>query len=273
MPRCLALLAVLALTSPAGLAQAEDLVAFHGRLARAQTLAHQAADAWTAASADRSENVRRALLGFAGAAELAARQLGDHRTDEATARRLESDLEQLARDVQSAFDRERTSSATREAWAETRRALVALTDPASVRPAAPSSPVPSRPAEEPTSRLETPPADPDAPQAIISDTRWSGTFTPDLVVSGRVEGRGLRSGALIVRDSSGREVYRADKEINEAIAAATQGSPADSLATAVFSVRIDDDDLKTGENLIVITVTDSRGRTAEASVSKTKRLF
>ena len=47
----------------------------------------------------------------------------------------------------------------------------------------------------------------------------------------------------------------------------------DGLATATFSIRIDDDELSSGENHIHLTVTDSQGRSHEATTSVVKRLF
>lgn len=276
MRRLLPALTLLLLAFGPALATAQD-DAFHQRAARAHSLAHRAADAWATAADDGPEALRRELLAFAGASELAASALSDHDTPDREASRLLGDLEELARGVQGAFDRNRTGTELRDDWAETRRALVALTDP-SAPPAGgdgsgSSTPAPAPSSGEPTSRLEPPPADPDAPRAVISETRWSGTFTPDLVVNGRLEGRGLRTGALVIRDSGGREVHRAEEEIRQAIAAATAGNPADALATAVFSVRIDDDHLAAGENTLVLTATDSRGRTTESTQAITKRLF
>ena len=115
--------------------------------------------------------------------------------------------------------------------------------------------------------------DPDAPRAEITQTRWSGTFTPDLIVSGRLEGRGLTSGVLIIKDSSGGEIHRVEASINEAIKSATSRIPRDGLATVSLRVRIDDDDLAEGSNTIVLRVTDRRGRTSETETKVTKRLF
>jgi len=247
------------------------------RAGRAWALAHASLDAWTSATGERDSTSVSALrldfFAFAGSARLAAERFSDPGLRASEARVLLSSLEDLAGGCQNSMDRARVGSATRDAWADTRRALASLVDGAPVRandrPAAREpEPEPEAPAAEPETRV-----DPDAPRAVISETRWSGTFTPDLVISGRLEGRGIRTGSLVLKNSSGREVFRSEKIINDAIAAATQGGARDALATATFSVRIDDDDLASGENTIVLTVTDSRGRRSEATTSVTKRLF
>lgn len=247
------------------------------RSGRAWMLAHEASAAWQAASGERNSTSVAALrldfFTFAGSARLAAERLSDPAVTASEADWLIQSLEDLAGGCQNSMDRARVGSSTRSAWAEARSALASLVDGAPVsgggnNAGSTQEPEPEAPAAEPE-----PPRDPDAPRAVISETRWSGTFTPDLVVSGRVEGRGLRTGSLVLKNSSGREVYRAEKEINDAIAAATQGGPRDALATATFSVRIDDDDLASGENTIVLKVTDAKGRTSEATTTVTKRLF
>lgn len=269
------LLLSLAMAAPA---LADDASAL--RAGRAWALANDAADAWQAAAAERNSTsvavLRLDLFTFAGAARLAADRLSDPRVSTDEAGWLIESLEDLAGGCQNSMDRARVGSSTRTAWSEARSSLSTLGDGA---PAASGSddrgdagsagePEP----EDPASETETP-RDPDAPRAVIAEARWSGTFTPDLVVNGRVEGRGLSNGSLVLKDSSGREVYRSEKPINDAIVSAKQGGPRDGLATATFSIRIDDDDLATGENTIVLTVTDSKGRKAEASHTVTKRLF
>ena len=251
------------------------------RAGRAWALANEAADAWQAAGSERSSTsvaaLRLDLFTFAGSALLAAERLSEPSVSASEASWLIQSLEDLAGGCQNSMDRARVGSTTRGAWSETRSALAALVDGA---PAATSGntggsarepepePEPEQPAAEPE-----PARDPDAPRAVISETRWSGTFTPDLVISGRVEGRGLSNGSLVLKDSSGREVFRDEKSINEAIVASKSGAARDALTTATFSIRIDDDDLASGENTIVLTVTDSRGRRDEGTTTVTKRLF
>lgn len=256
-------------------ASADDASAL--RAGRAWALANEASQAWDAAGSERSSTsvaaLRLDLFTFAGSARLAAERLSDPNASADEATWLIQSLEDLAGGCQNSMDRARVGSTTRTAWSETRSALASLVDGAPAMTGGVSrqpepEPEPATPVAEPEA-----PRDPDAPRSVIAETRWSGTFTPDLVVSGRVEGRGLNNGSLVLKDSSGREVYRDEKVINEAIVSSKQGAARDALTTATFSVRIDDDDLANGENTIVLTVTDSRGRSDEATTTVTKRLF
>lgn len=273
VPGALAAALVLALagaaTVPAATASAEDERLLEVGLAF--DLANRAERAWAlSATGTRTEpdELRLSLAAFAGASHLLAERLGRGEA----AGTLGEDLDRLSGRAQDALDRGRPSRQVVAAWAEVRRALVRWREsghgaaagtapepaPASPEPPAPASPEPQ--------------VDPEAPTVALS-TQWKGTFTPDLQVDARLEGRGLVSGELVVRDRSGREVLRESASIAQAIERATASIPRDGLATVSWGYRIDDDRLASGENHLVLTVRDRQGREGRAEVRVTKSLF
>lgn len=267
-------LSALALTAP--VAALADAARAHRMVGPAHELAHLAADARAAqaeegGTSSTDQQLAFELTAFLGVARVAAHDLSRHETTADQVERLLRQLDDQARRVEDVLRRARVTQATRDAWRQARGALAELSSLPTGGGASDAEAPRREPAPEPEPGPEA--ADPNAPSVEISQTRWAGTFTPDLVLSGRFAGRGLRSATLVVQASGGREVHRVEEALAQAIRDATAGQPSDARAEVPWQVRIDDDDLASGENVITVTVTDSRGRTAEAQVRLMKRVF
>ncbi|MEM7244102.1 MAG: hypothetical protein AAF533_02095 [Acidobacteriota bacterium] len=232
-----------------------------------------------AGTSPRDQDLRQDVLAFAGASRIVADRLsaspsGNHSD-------LLADLDALAVRAEASYQRAQPRAALPAAWTGIAQDLAQLVSGrgATTRSSSrrgndmggrtrPSEPSTGTPPPPPPPDAREPSVDPNAPRIEV-ELSWRGTFTPDLLIRGFVEGRGLQTGEIIVEAPDGKQLHR--KDLTSTMA--TIARQRDRLGTVDFEERVDDDTLVSGENFVVLRATDSAGRTTEQRKRVVKRLF
>jgi len=225
----------------------------------------------------RAELMMRRLFGVYAGSRVLFDLIEDHETSR---RRLEDTLLLLraeADEAEQAVQRAQAYHSVRRSWEDTRAALSLLLQHYNVAPAreVPVAAGGTAPGEEP-SDVPVPidePAEPEGLRARITGTDWLGGFTPDLELRGVFEGLRLVK-ATIQIFSDDKEVWT-DKEdrLTGQIRKATENWPKHLEMRVDWRIRIDDDELVSGDNRIVITLHNEAGETVSAETTVRKRLF
>lgn len=191
-------------------------------------------------------------------------------------RRIEDTLALVQVSVMEADDmlnRTRGYEQVKVSWRDTRAALTLLTQEFGLA-ARKTVERGSEKADDPEPIREPELAKPVPSMSVrISATEWAGGFTPDLVVRGVFTGKGLVSGRIEVFDEVGDSVWSNESGLTDQIARSTESFGRNEELRVDWRVRIDDDDLASGENRIVVTLKNSKGETMAFETTLRKRLF
>jgi hypothetical protein len=283
----LAAVALAALLAAPAAVQADTVPAaeIHRSMSLFHQMAHQAGDAWEAAleagaAADpndrgRLDEVALQLFSFYGGARIAAEMGEHHGIQRQQVLTVLGHLEAQAPRVQSALDRARPGSTVLEPWRDARAALSILKDRYSQGSARqeperrgddPWREAPPEPAPVPVKKVE-------GLQVEIQESEWSGSFTPDLILRGTFEGRGLEEAEIVVQNEGGSVLLRDPQRLTVAIRDALKGKDRDATNTVPWRIRLDDDELAAGMNRITVTLKDRWGEEAKDELKIRKRLF
>lgn len=260
--------------------------------------AHAAEDTWRAVLAARrstdasQDELVRVTFSLAGGARLAASRLSAHgvtKTElDETLRNLDGLMTQADRAVDDApttGDIRRAWDATKSAWrnAKDRVAGVATTTTTGATGATGTTGAAGTTGTTASGSTgvtgpsgatgATPPPPPAEIAAAIIETRWSGMLNPDLKLSGTFAGKGLTKAEITVKDSSGKVVQSNTDKLTAQVAQAMTGKSATADVTVNWTYSFENEQLASGENTIVVSVTDSKGRRAEAETTLVRRQF
>jgi len=217
----------------------------------------------------REELMLRRLFGVYAGSRIFFDLVEDHETSR---RRIEDTLlvlRSLADEAETAVQRAQAYHSVRRSWEDTRAALSLLLQHYGV--VAERRTLPPGTGEEPEPREEVEP-EPKNARVRISGTDWLGGFTPDLEVRGVFEGLRLTRAVLEVY-SGDKVVYKDEETLTGQIAKAGENWPKHLEMRVDWRKRIDDDQLASGDNRIVITLENARGEKATAETTIRKRLF
>lgn len=179
----------------------------------------------------------------------------------------------LAQEADEAMARAQGTRPVTAAWNDVRAALGLLLREYRLEPLGQERAGGEEPRDDSSDRTESEPPRPEDLSARITSTDWLGGFTPDLEVRGVIEGRRLESVVLEVHDDEGDVVFRDDTQLQRQLDMATQGASRREDVRIDWRIRIDDDDLASGQNRIVLRVTNDADESVEAEVTVRKRLF
>ena len=253
--------------------------------------AHATDDLWRAVLASRrssdasQDELVRSAFSLAGGGRLAATRLSVHGATKAEAEEIMRSLEGLVALVDDTMDRAPTTGEIRRTWDNVRGSWRNLKDRAAgvagtsgATGATGSTGASGSSGASGTSGASgstgpTPPQPAADIAAAITETRWTGMLNPDLKVGGTFTGKGLTKADITVKDSSGKVVTTDSAKLTAAVASAMSGKGASTEVVVSWNFSFENEDLASGENTIVVTVTDSKGRKATAETSLVRRQF
>lgn len=246
--------------------------------------AHSTDDLWRAVLAARrasdasQDELVRSVFSLAGGARLATGRLGAHGATKAEADEIMRGLDGLIALVDDTMDRAPTTGEIRRTWDAVRASWRNLKDRVAGAPMAASGATgPSgTTGSSGTTGATAPPPPPPAPAEIaaaISDVRWAGMLNPDLRLSGSFTGKGLKTADITVKDASGKVVTSNSAALTAAVSEAMAGQSLTATVTVTWSYSFENEELASGENTIIVSVTDSKGRKASAETSLVRRQF
>lgn len=285
--------ALLAQSSASGPAPVTDDVA-HRTVGALAEFAHSTEDLWRAVLAARrssdtsQDELVRSAFSLAGGGRLAATRLSAHGATRAESDEIMRSLDGLVALVDDTMDRAPTTGEIRRTWDNVRASWRNLQDRVAGVPRTSGTTGPTGSTGGATGSTggggvfgpdTSGTTGPTAPQprvdiaAAITEARWSGMLNPDLRVAGTFTGKGLTKADITVKDGSGKVVTTDGAKLTAAVAQAMSGKSASTEVSVNWSYSFENEDLASGENTIVVTVTDSKGRKAVAETSLVRRQF